>query len=57
LVLSCNEPLVDANNSLLPPEAAMHLPSGRATSHKVYRDAAHQSRLVLPFTTRKAEDR
>ncbi|MBB6120240.1 CocE/NonD family hydrolase [Nocardiopsis algeriensis] len=52
--LSCNEPLVDAHNSLLPPEA-MHLPSGRATSHKVYRDADHASRLVLPFTTRRAE--
>ncbi|WAL64672.1 CocE/NonD family hydrolase [Amycolatopsis cynarae] len=51
--LSCNEPLADTHNSLLPPEA-MHLPSGRATSHKVYRDATHQSRLVLPFTTRKA---
>jgi len=49
--LSCNEPLVDAHNSLLPPEA-MHLPSGRATTHKVYRDAEHPSRLVLPFTTR-----
>jgi predicted acyl esterase len=45
--LSCDEPLVDAHNSLLPPEA-MHLPSGRATSHKVYRDTAHPSRLVLP---------
>ena len=54
--LSCNEPLADAHNSLLPPEA-MHLPSGRATSHKVYRDAAHHSRLVLPFTTRKAEEK
>jgi hypothetical protein len=53
LELSCNEPLADAHNSLLPPEA-MHLPSGRATSHKVYRDAA---RLVLPFTTRKAEEK
>ena len=52
--LSCNEPLADAHNSLLPPEA-MHLPSGRATSHKVYRDAAHHSRLVLPFTTRRRE--
>jgi hypothetical protein len=45
--LSCNEPLVDAHNSLLPPEA-MRLPSVRATSDKVYRDAAHQSRLVGP---------
>lgn len=51
LELMCDEPLVDAHNSLLPPEA-MHLPSGRATAHKVYRDAAHPSRLVLPHTTR-----
>ncbi len=29
--LSCNEPLADAHNSVLPP-AAMHVPSGRATS-------------------------
>jgi len=56
LELSCNEPLADAHNSLLPPEAT-HLPSGRATSHKVYRDAAHHSRLVLPFTARKAEEK
>ena len=49
--LSCNEPLVDAHNALLPPEA-MHLPSGRATSHKVYRDAQYPSRLVLPYTNR-----
>jgi len=55
LELSCNEPLADAHNSLLPPEA-MHLPSGRATGHKVYRDAAHHSRLMLPFTIRKASD-
>lgn len=51
LELSCNEPMVDSHNALLPPEA-MHLPSGRATSHKIYRDAQHPSRLVLPFTTR-----
>lgn len=25
-------------------------------THKIYRDAAHQSRLVLPFTTRKAAE-
>ncbi|WP_262403541.1 CocE/NonD family hydrolase C-terminal non-catalytic domain-containing protein [Actinomadura sp. CNU-125] len=51
--LSCDEPMADAHNALLPPEA-MHLPSGRATAHKVYRDAAHPSRLVLPFTTGRA---
>jgi len=49
LELLCNEPMVDAHNALLPPEA-MHLPSGRATAHKVFRDASHPSRLVLPFT-------
>jgi len=27
---------------------------GRPVTHKIYRDAAHHSRLVLPFTTRKA---
>ena len=33
-------------------------PAGRAarSTHKIYRDAAHPSRLVLPFTTRKAEE-
>lgn len=50
LELSCNEPLVDGHNALLPPEAT-HLPSGRATTHKIYRDAQHPSRLMLPFTT------
>jgi predicted acyl esterase len=49
--LSNNEPLVDEHNSLLPPDA-FHLPVGRPVTHKIYRDAAHQSRLVLPFTTR-----
>ncbi len=37
--LSCDESPADAHNVLLPPET-MHLPSGRATSHNVYRDAA-----------------
>ena len=49
--LSNNEPLVDEHNSLLPPDA-FHLPVGRPVTHKIYRDAAHPSRLVLPFTTR-----
>lgn len=49
--LSNNEPLVDEHNSLLPPDA-FHLPVGRPVAHKIYRDAAHPSRLVLPFTTR-----
>ncbi|MFD1505620.1 CocE/NonD family hydrolase [Georgenia yuyongxinii] len=47
--LSNNEPLVDEHNSLLPPDA-FHLPVGRPVTHKIYRDAAHPSRLVLPFT-------
>ena len=51
--LSNDEPLVDEHNSLLPPDA-FHLPVGRPVTHKIYRDAAHPSRLVLPFTTRSA---
>lgn len=47
--LSNNEPLADEHNSLLPPDA-FHLPVGRPVTHKIYRDAKHQSRLVLPFT-------
>ncbi|WP_016910169.1 CocE/NonD family hydrolase [Streptomyces xiaopingdaonensis] len=49
--LSNDEPLADAHNALLPPDA-FHLPVGRPVTHKIYRDAAHPSRLVLPFTTR-----
>jgi len=51
--LSNDEPLADEHNSLLPPDA-FHLPVGRPVTHKIYRDAAHRSRLVLPFTTRTA---
>ncbi|MFJ3080816.1 CocE/NonD family hydrolase [Streptomyces halstedii] len=51
--LSNNEPLADAHNALLPPDA-FHLPVGRPVTHKIYRDAAHPSRLVLPFTTTAA---
>ena len=47
--LSNAEPLVDDHNSLLPPDA-FHLPVGRPVAHKIYRDAEHPSRLVLPFT-------
>lgn len=47
--LSNNEPLADEHNSLLPPDA-FHLPVGRPVTHKIYRDAEHPSRLVLPFT-------
>lgn len=53
--LSNDEPLADAHNALLPPDA-FHLPVGRPVTHKIYRDATHQSRLVLPFTTRRAVD-
>ncbi|MGP6173591.1 CocE/NonD family hydrolase [Corynebacterium sp. A21] len=48
--LSNNEPLSDEHNSLLPPDS-FHLPVGRSVTHKIYRDAEHPSRLVLPFTT------
>ncbi|WP_129976886.1 CocE/NonD family hydrolase [Rhodococcus sp. Q1] len=51
--LSNNEPLADEHNALLPPDA-FHLPVGRPVTHKIYRDAAHPSRLVLPFTTSAA---
>lgn len=50
--LSNAEPLSDEHNSLLPPDA-FHLPVGRPVTHKIYRDASHPSRLVLPLT-RKA---
>jgi uncharacterized protein len=49
--LSNDEPMADAHNALLPPDA-FHLPVGRPVTHKIYRDADHESRLVLPFTTR-----
>ncbi|MEV4643270.1 CocE/NonD family hydrolase C-terminal non-catalytic domain-containing protein [Saccharopolyspora sp. NPDC049357] len=47
--LSNAEPLADAHNALLPPDA-FHLPVGHPVTHKVYRDAQHPSRLVLPCT-------
>lgn len=49
--LSNNEPLADEHNALLPPDA-FHLPVGRPVTHKVYRDAAHPSRILLPYVTR-----
>ncbi len=52
--LSNAEPLADEHNSLLPPDA-FHLPVGRPVTHKIYRDAKHQSRLVLPFTVKGVE--
>ena len=48
--LSNDEPLDDEHNALLPPDV-FHLLVGRPVTHKIYRDAAHPSRLVLPFTT------
>ncbi|WP_026818832.1 CocE/NonD family hydrolase [Arthrobacter castelli] len=53
--LSNNEPLVDSHNALLPPDA-FHLPVGRPVTHKIHRDAIHQSRIVLPFTTRRTAE-
>jgi hypothetical protein len=50
--LSNDEPLVDEHNSLLPPDA-FHLPVGRAVTHKIYRDATHPSRLVLPCINKR----
>jgi predicted acyl esterase len=50
--LSNGEPLADEHNALLPPDA-YHLPVGLPVTHKIYRDAAHHSRLVLPFTRRE----
>lgn len=52
--LSNDEPLADAHNALLPPDA-FHLPVGRPVTHKIYRDASHPSRLVLPFVVNGAE--
>ena len=49
--LSNCEPMADEHNALLPPDA-FHLPVGRPVTHKIYRDAAHPYRLVLPYTTR-----
>ncbi|KES05039.1 hypothetical protein BU52_21690 [Streptomyces toyocaensis] len=53
--LSDDEPRADAHHALLPPDA-FHLPVGRLVTHRIYRDAAHPSRLVLPFTTRGTAD-
>ena len=45
--LACNESLDAEDAKLLPPDS-YHLPSGRATTHKIYRDKEHPSRIVLP---------
>jgi predicted acyl esterase len=50
--LMCDEPMVDEHNSLLPPDA-FHLPVGRPVTHMIYRDADHQSRLLLPFVVNR----
>ena len=47
LELLCNEPFADVVSQLLPPDS-YHLPSGRATMHKIFRDAPHPSHLLLP---------
>lgn len=48
LEIGCNEDLDSEDNKLLPPDS-FHLPSGRATMHKIYRDKDFQSRIVLPY--------
>lgn len=53
--LSNDEPLADEHNALLPPDS-FHLPVGRPVTHKIYRDAEHPSRLLLPFTVSRSED-
>lgn len=47
LELSCQEPFDDTAVALLPPDS-FHLPSSRATTHKIYRDRNHPSHLLLP---------
>jgi hypothetical protein len=51
LELSSQESLTDAAMALLPPDS-FHLPSGRATTHKIYRDRHHPSHLLLPIIPR-----
>ncbi|MEU0229034.1 hypothetical protein ABZ177_32455 [Streptomyces sp. NPDC006284] len=51
--LSHDEPLADAHNVPLPPDA-FHLPAGLPVTHEIHRDAAHPSRLLVPFTTTAA---
>jgi len=52
LEISSQESLTDAAVALLPPDS-FHLPSGRATTHKIYRDGKHPSHLLLPFIPAK----
>jgi len=51
LELSSQESMTDAAIALLPPDS-FHLPSSRATTHKIYRDNIHPSRLLLPVIPR-----
>ncbi|RDE07881.1 CocE/NonD family hydrolase [Pelagibacterium lacus] len=52
--LSCNESFTDEHAQLLPPDS-FHLPSGRATAHKIFRDRDHQSHLLLPIVAKQTE--
>jgi len=52
LELSSQESLTDATMALLPPDS-FHLPSGRATTHKIYRDRNHPSYLLLPMIPKR----
>jgi len=52
LEISSQEPFTDASLALLPPDS-FHLPSGRATTHKIFRDSKYPSHLLLPVIPRK----
>ncbi|MED1605079.1 CocE/NonD family hydrolase [Cytobacillus kochii] len=54
LELACNESVDEENAKLLPPDS-YHLPSGRATMHKIYRDCDHLSRLILPVVPKELD--
>gem|GEM_PF-6579241 len=43
----------DPLTPLLPPDGG-HLPSGRATFHRIYRDKNHESYLLLPVVPGEA---
>ena len=49
--LSSLESFHDAEIALLPPDS-FHLPSSRATTHKIYRDKDHPSHILLPIIPR-----
>jgi hypothetical protein len=52
LELSSQESFTDAAIALLPPDS-FHLPSGRATTHKIYRDRSYPSHLLLPIIPKR----